>query len=170
MILLDQHSRFSVRPNKSFTDRSFASHGCAIHTDSSNLFDQFVMRNGRKTRSFKITQDVFVRLSIHHAQKTKVWLPGQFIFAQALENIKPAFEIRKQRKGGTTQLMPVPCPLKRQTSLAFRWMLQAAREKKVEMSFSLAQIIYASFCREGKVFQKRNEIHKLAEANRMAIR
>ena len=135
-----------------------------------NLLDQFVMRNGRKTRSYKITQDVFMRLSIHHAQKTKIWLPGQFIFAQALENVKPAFEIRKQRKGGTTQSIPVPCPLKRQNSLAFCWLLEAAREKKVELSFALAQIIYASFCREGKVFQKRNELHKLAEANRMSIR
>ena len=135
-----------------------------------NLLDQFVMRNGRKTRSYKITQDVFMRLSIHHAQKTKVWLPGEFIFAQALENVKPAFEIRKQRKGGTTQSIPVPCSLKRQNSLALRWLLEAAREKKVELSFALAQIIYASFCREGKVFQKRNELHKLAEANRMSIR
>jgi len=117
-----------------------------------------------------MTHDVLVRLSIHHAQKTKNWLPGQSIFAQALENLKPAFEIRKKRKGGSTQLIPFPCPLKRQKSLAFRWILQAAREKKVEKSFAIAQIIYACFSREGKVFQKRNEIHKLAEANRMAIR
>ena len=141
-----------------------SSHAC------SSLLDQFVMRNGRKTRSQKITQDVFLRLSIHHAVKTKTWLPGHLIATQALENVKPAFEIRKQRKGGTTQLVPVPCPLKRQNSLALRWILEAAKEKKVEMSFAIAQVLYASFCREGKVFQKRNELHKLAEANRMAIR
>ena len=63
------------------------------------MIDQFVMRNGRKTQSQKITKAVFFRLSLHHAQKTKVWLPGEFILAQAIENVKPAFEIRKQSHG-----------------------------------------------------------------------
>jgi len=139
--------------------------------NSFHALDQFMMQNGEKTRSRKIVQDVFLRLSVHHAQKTKVWLPGSFIFAQALENVKPAFEIRKQRKGGTTQQVPVPCPIHRQQSLALRWILEAAREKKkLEFSFTLAQVIYSSFCREGKVFQRRNECHKLAETNRMSIR
>ena len=143
--------------------------------DSEQILDRFVMQGGNKTVSRKISHDVFLRLSIHHSQKTKKWLPGSYIFNQALENVKPAFEISKKRQGGATKLIPVPCPLERQKSLALRWLLKAARskkreKKKIEISFALAQVIYSSFCREGKVFQIRNEIHKLAEVNRMAIR
>ena len=129
------------------------------------------MKNGKKTYANEIAQNVFLRLSIHHAKRTNTWVPGSILFNKAIENVQPIFEIRKYRKGGTTQFLPVPCPLSRQRSLAFRWILEAARqEKKIDLSFSLAQILYASFCREGKVFQKRNENHKLAEAHRMSIR
>ncbi len=130
-----------------------------------------IMKNGDKMQARKITQETLLRLSLYHAHKTQTWLPGSFILDQALENVQCAFEIRKYRKGGRTQQMPIPCPTERQKSIALRWILEAAQQKKKsEASFSLAQILYACFCREGKVFQRRNENNKIAEANRMSIR
>ena len=153
------------------------------------LFFTLLTRHGHG--SPHLARCIFFGLSVIHAQKTKRWVPGIHIYAQALENVKPAFEIRKYRKGGSTQFYPVPCHPHRQRSLALRWIFAASKDdrkskRKVQpwpmtsmrnavkhkgkpTLYAFVMTLYACFQREGKVFQKRNEIHRLAEANRMAL-
>jgi small subunit ribosomal protein S7 len=89
------------------------------------------------------------------------------IFLTAIGNVKPLIEVRSRRVGGATYQVPVPVPQKRQISLAYRWLLGAARSKKGRpMHLKLADELYAAFRGEGEAMKKRDEVHKMAEANR----
>jgi len=89
------------------------------------------------------------------------------IFRQAINNVKPMIEVRSRRVGGATYQVPVPVPQKRQISLAYRWLLAAARHKKGRpMHLKLADELYAAFRGEGEAMKKREDVHKMAEANR----
>ena len=89
------------------------------------------------------------------------------IFLQAIGNVKPLIEVRSRRVGGATYQVPVPVPQKRQISLAYRWLLGAARAKKGRpMHLKLADELYAAFRGEGEAMKKREDVHKMAEANR----
>jgi small subunit ribosomal protein S7 len=89
------------------------------------------------------------------------------IFLTAIGNVKPLIEVRSRRVGGATYQVPVPVPQKRQISLAYRWLLGAARAKKGRpMALKLADELYAAFRGEGEAMKKREEVHKMAEANR----
>jgi len=89
------------------------------------------------------------------------------IFLTAIGNVKPLIEVRSRRVGGATYQVPVPVPQKRQISLAYRWLLGAARNKKGRpMHLKLADELYAAFRGEGEAMKKREEVHKMAEANR----
>jgi small subunit ribosomal protein S7 len=89
------------------------------------------------------------------------------IFRTAITNVKPLIEVRSRRVGGATYQVPVPVPQKRQISLAYRWLLGAARAKKGRpMHLKLADELYAAFRGEGEAMKKRDDVHKMAEANR----
>ena len=89
------------------------------------------------------------------------------VFHEALDNVKPAIEVRSRRVGGATYQVPVPVPQKRQISLAYRWLLGAARAKKGRpMHLKLADELYAAFKGEGEAMKKREDVHKMAEANK----
>jgi small subunit ribosomal protein S7 len=89
------------------------------------------------------------------------------IFLTAIGNVKPLIEVRSRRVGGATYQVPVPVPQKRQISLAYRWLLGAARAKKGRpMHLKLADELYAAFRGEGEAMKKREDVHKMAEANR----
>ncbi len=89
------------------------------------------------------------------------------IFDIAIRNAKPLVEVRSRRVGGATYQVPVPVPQKRQISLAYRWIIGAARGKKGRpMHQKLADELYNCYRGEGDSIKKRDDVHKMAEANK----
>ena len=89
------------------------------------------------------------------------------VFQKAIENVKPEIEVRSKRVGGATYQVPVPVSPKRQLSLAMRWILDAARKRKGKaMSLRLADELVAAHNREGAAMTVRENVHKMAEANK----
>ena len=89
------------------------------------------------------------------------------VFKQAVENVKPSIEVRSKRVGGATYQVPTPVNAKRQQTLAIRWILAAARGRSGRpMALSLADELVAAFKREGTAMTTRENIHRMAEANK----
>jgi small subunit ribosomal protein S7 len=89
------------------------------------------------------------------------------VFEKAVENTRPALETKSRRVGGATYQVPVEVPLNRATSLAVRWLIRYARERggKSMMEKLSAEIIDAANHRGGAI-KKKEDMHKMAEANR----
>ncbi len=89
------------------------------------------------------------------------------VFKTAIENIKPLIEVRSKRVGGATYQVPISVTPKRQQALAIRWILAAVRAKKGRpVHMALADEIMAGFNKEGAAYTTRENIHKMAEANK----
>jgi small subunit ribosomal protein S7 len=90
------------------------------------------------------------------------------VFTQAIENARPLLEVKPRRVGGATYQVPVEVPNMRGTTLAMRWFIEAARNSRGSRSFyeSLADEIILAYKKEGSVIKKREDVHKMAEANR----
>jgi len=89
------------------------------------------------------------------------------VFTTAVENVKPAIEVRSKRVGGATYQVPTPVSHKRQQTLAIRWILEVTRGKKGRpMSTRLADELVAAYRREGAAMTKRENVHRMAEANK----
>jgi len=89
------------------------------------------------------------------------------VFHQAVENVKPFIEVRSKRVGGAAYQVPIQVNKKRQQSLAIRWILGAVREKKGRAtSEKLAEELMAAFKREGAAITKRENVHRMADANK----
>ena len=89
------------------------------------------------------------------------------VFTQAVENVKPNIEVRSKRVGGASYQVPMQVNKTRQQSLAIRWILGACREKKGRpMHEKLAAELLAAYNREGIAYTKRENVHRMAEANK----
>lgn len=89
------------------------------------------------------------------------------VFHEALENIKPHIEVRSKRVGGAAYQVPMQVNRKRQQSLAIRWLLIAVRDKKGRpMANRLADELVAAYNREGAAITRRENVHRMAEANK----
>ena len=89
------------------------------------------------------------------------------IFDQAVNNIKPDIEVRSKRVGGASYQVPMQVSRNRQQSLAIRWLLIAVREKKGRPTFQkLADEIVNAYNREGAAMTRRENVHRMAEANK----
>ena len=89
------------------------------------------------------------------------------IFDTALKNITPLMEVRSRRVGGANYQVPVEVRPDRRISLAFRWLIGAARAKKGKpMHRKLAEELIAAAKNEGDAVKKRENVHKMAEANK----
>jgi len=92
------------------------------------------------------------------------------VFNQALENIKPQMEVRARRIGGAAYQIPSPVRAERKESLAVRWLINAARARPngefKSFSEKLAAEILAALNNEGAAIKKKNDVHRMAEANR----
>ena len=89
------------------------------------------------------------------------------VFTQAVENVKPAIEVRSKRVGGAAYQVPMQVSRNRQQSLAIRWILIAVREKKGRAThLKLADELIAAYKREGAAMTRRENIHRMAEANK----
>lgn len=89
------------------------------------------------------------------------------VFQQAVDNVKPEIEVRSKRVGGAAYQVPMQVNPKRKQSLAIRWILGACREKKGRpMHKVLAEELIAAYKREGAAMTKRENVHRMADANR----
>ncbi len=88
------------------------------------------------------------------------------VFTKAIDNIKPQVEVRSRRVGGATYQVPKEVNRRRQQSLAIRWLIDAARAKRGKpMSRRLADEIFDAFNNQGTAVTKKENVHKMAEAN-----
>jgi len=89
------------------------------------------------------------------------------IFSKALENIRPLIEVRPRRVGGATYQIPLEVSLARSLTLAVNWVIEIARKKTgSSMSERLAQEIINGSKKEGAAIKKREDTHRMAEANK----
>ena len=89
------------------------------------------------------------------------------VFSTAIDHLKPHIEVRSKRVGGATYQVPTPVNPKRRQALSIRWMLEAVRAKTGRRTaLSLADELIAAYKREGAAMTKRENIHRMAEANK----
>jgi small subunit ribosomal protein S7 len=125
-------------------------------------FINCLMEDGKKS----VSQGIFYRAMAIVAKKIPDTEPIE-VFNKAIENIKPAVEVRSKRVGGAAYQLPMQVNRNRQQSLAIRWLLQAVRDKKGRPTHEkLADEILAAFKREGAAVTKRDNVHRMADANK----
>jgi small subunit ribosomal protein S7 len=89
------------------------------------------------------------------------------VLQQAIKNCMPFVEVRGRRVGGATYQVPVEVRQERQLSLAIRWLVQFARQRPERtMQRKLAAELWAASQREGNAYRRRDEVHRMAEANK----
>ena len=89
------------------------------------------------------------------------------VFHESLENVKPHIEVRSNRVGGAAYQVPMQVNKARQQSLAIRWLLLAVREKKGRPTHQkLADELLAAYRKEGAAMTRRENVHRMAEANK----
>jgi len=132
---------------------------------SSELVQKFInsmMMQGKKS----VAQRVFYDAMDIIAKKVKD-VPPLDVFTTGLENVKPHIEVRSKRVGGATYQVPMQVNQRRRLSLAIRWILEAARAKKGKpMADRLSEELMAAFKKEGAAIQTRENVHRMAEANK----
>jgi small subunit ribosomal protein S7 len=120
-----------------------------------------VMRNGKKSVAATLVYDA-IDLVEERAKRS-----GLEVFEQALKNVSPVMEVKPRRVGGATYQVPMEVPPYRRFALATRWLLQAARSRSGRnFSEKLAAELLDASNNTGAAIRKREEAHKMAEANR----
>ncbi|MCX8089605.1 MAG: 30S ribosomal protein S7 [Verrucomicrobiae bacterium] len=121
-----------------------------------------VMRRGKKTVAERIVYGAFDRI----AEKNPATNPVD-ILQRAGDNAKPRIETKARRVGGATYQVPMEVPPDRQISLAMRWIVSFADARKgVPMKDALAAEILEAYQGQGNAIRKRDEVHKMAQANK----
>ena len=121
-----------------------------------------VMQSGKKALAQRIVYGAIEKM----AEKLEKGNPVDLVLG-ALENIRPKIEVKSRRVGGATYQVPIEVPFERQQSLAFRWVVKAASARKgAPMADSLATELIDAYNNTGSVVKKREETHKMAQANR----
>ncbi|EKD63354.1 MAG: hypothetical protein ACD_51C00283G0007 [uncultured bacterium] len=124
-------------------------------------FVNYVMKRGKKTVARRIFADMLEEL------KKKGGKNPEQIFERAIENVKPAMEVRPKRIGGAVYQIPIEVKPGRQTMLAFRWILEASRAKKgMKMANKLALELMDAANQQGTAIKKKEDAHKMAQANK----
>jgi small subunit ribosomal protein S7 len=125
-------------------------------------FVNCLMYDGKKSSA----QGVFYGALDIVAEKVKDVSPID-VFTKAVDNVKPEVEVRSKRVGGAAYQVPMQVNRIRQQSLAIRWILLAIREKKGRPTKEkLAEEIIAAYNREGAAVTKRENVHRMADANK----
>ena len=121
----------------------------------------YLMEKGHKVVARGVVYDAFTAIK---EQTKKAPLE---VFEKALENAGPGLEIKPRRVGGANYQIPHEVSPERRLTLALRWLLEFARAKKGKpMSQKLAEEIIAASKNEGETIKRRENVHKMAEANR----
>jgi small subunit ribosomal protein S7 len=125
-------------------------------------FTNCLMYDGKKSTAYKVLYD-----ALDEIQKKIADRPAIEVFEQAIENVKPYIEVRSKRVGGASYQVPMQVNRNRQQSLAFRWLLAAVRDKKGRAThLKLAEELMAAYRKEGTAITKRENTHRMADANK----
>ena len=124
-------------------------------------FVNYVMRRGKKSTAEKIVYDCFDIIEQKTGQK------GVEVFRKAIDNAKPTLEVSSRRVGGATYQIPVEVRQPRRLALAMRWLTDFARNRSEKtMAERLASELIAASKFEGSAIKKKEDTHKMAEANK----
>lgn len=125
-------------------------------------FINYVMKNGKKSLARRIVYKTLDEIK----KKTKAENPLE-IFELAIKNASPLLEVKSRRVGGANYQVPIEVRPDRKTTLAIRWILETTRSKKGSaMIKRLTEELIAASKNEGLAIKKKENIHKMAEANR----
>ena len=127
-------------------------------------FINMVMKSGKKSVAEKIVYNAIERMSerVGKDQSRAIELLGQ-----ALDNIKPAVEVKSRRVGGATYQVPVEVRSSRRETLAMRWAIEAARARSEKsMAMRLAHELIDAAENRGAAVKKREDTHRMANANK----
>ncbi|MDQ0288821.1 30S ribosomal protein S7 [Oligosphaera ethanolica] len=121
-----------------------------------------VMERGKKSVAQGIVYDAMITIK----ERKKDTDPLE-VMQQALENVKPRLEVKSRRVGGATYQVPLEVPTERQTAVALRWIVGYARARKgMPMARALAGELLDAFDNTGNAVKKRDDTHKMANANK----
>ena len=121
-----------------------------------------VMESGKKSTARRIVYNAIEKF----ANRVKTENPLE-AFEQALENAKPALEVKSRRIGGATYQVPVEIPANRRASMAMRWIILHSRGKAGRsMEDALAGELADCYNNQGTTIKKKEDTHRMAEANR----
>jgi small subunit ribosomal protein S7 len=138
-----------VHPDPKFSDRTVSK------------FMNYVMTEGKKAAAEKIVYGAFEKI------EQKLRRPPIDAFKEALDNVRPSIEVRSRRVGGATYQVPVEVRPDRREALAMRWIIGAARQRnETTMIDRLSNEIMDAAQNRGAAVKKREDTHRMAEANR----
>ena len=121
-----------------------------------------VMQGGKKTVAQRIVYGAFDQI----AEKNPNTNPLE-VLQRAVDNAKPRLEVKARRVGGATYQVPLEVPTDRQLALAMRWLVDFADARKgIAMREALAAEILEAFQGQGNAIRKRDDVHKMAQANK----
>jgi small subunit ribosomal protein S7 len=143
-------SRTSLRPDPKFQSLL------------AGKFINCLMYDGKKSTAQRVFYDAIDYIGNKVSDR-----PPIEVFEQAVENVKPFIEVRSKRVGGASYQVPMQVNRARQQSLAIRWLLAAVREKKGRaVHEKLAEELLAAYRKEGTAISRRENTHRMAEANK----
>jgi small subunit ribosomal protein S7 len=119
-----------------------------------------MMLRGKKSVGYNIMYRAFDII------KEKLAKDPLEVFTKALENVKPMVEVKSRRVGGSTYQVPVEVRESRREALAMRWLIQYARDRRGSMSEKLSAELMDAFNQTGSAFKKKEDTHRMAEANK----
>ena len=120
-----------------------------------------VLLDGKKEKARGIVYTALETVERRSGQEALI------VLKRAIDNLKPAVEVRSRRVGGSSYQVPVEVPPRRSNTLAIRWMVDFARKRKEhEMAERLANEIMDASNRTGAAIKRREDIHKMAESNK----
>ncbi|QDU71737.1 30S ribosomal protein S7 [Mucisphaera calidilacus] len=144
-------SETQLRPDPRFGDKVLS------------RFINCIMLDGKKAVAQRIVYGAFEEIE----KRTKGEPTAIEVFHKALTNVKPNVEVRSKRVGGSNYQVPMQVNRKRQQSLAFRWLIEAARSGSGSpMHIRLGRELFDAARGEGSAVNKRDQVHRMADANK----
>jgi small subunit ribosomal protein S7 len=120
-----------------------------------------VMARGKKSIAERIVYDALEQVG------TKTGKPPVEVLEQAVKSVTPVLEVRSRRVGGANYQVPVEVPQRRARTLAVRWLVQYARERREkQMDQKLAGEILDALNQQGGAFKKKDDVYRMAQANK----
>ena len=150
-------SETQLRPDPRFQDKILS------------RFINCVMRGGEKATATRVVYGALDEIQVRLDKDKNEAMPRTSIevFHKALENVRPAVEVRSKRVGGANYQVPMQLNKRRQQSLSFRWVIEAAREEKGRpMHLRLAKELWDAAKNEGKAVTTKENTHRMADANK----
>jgi small subunit ribosomal protein S7 len=133
------------------------------HTELTQLINK-IMIGGKKTVAQRIVYNALEQLEREGGR------PGIDLFEQAIRNTTPMLEVKSRRVGGATYQVPTEVRPERRLALAMRWIITGARSRKGRpMAEKLAQELLEASRGQGSAVRRREELHRMAEANRAFV-